>query len=54
MWLFSLGYRTVDALLQRMFEAEIHPEDEGPPLEEILNLSPSDYYIENPTFHTAS
>ncbi|XP_023801814.1 uncharacterized protein LOC111942987 [Cyanistes caeruleus] len=36
-----LGYRTVDALLQRMFEAEIPLEDEGPSFEEILNLSPS-------------
>ncbi|NWH72023.1 TPC1 protein, partial [Piaya cayana] len=36
----SKRYRTVDALLQRMFEAEIPLEDEGPSLEEILNLSP--------------
>ncbi|KAM5164486.1 two pore channel protein 2-like [Mantella aurantiaca] len=50
----SKRYRTVDALLQRMFEAEIPPEDEGPPLEDILNLSPSAYYIENPTFNSAS
>ncbi|XP_072265563.1 two pore channel protein 2-like [Pyxicephalus adspersus] len=50
----SKRYRTVDALLQRMFEAEISPEDEGPPMEEILNLSPSDYYVENPTFNSAS
>lgn len=35
------GYRTVDALLQRMFEAEIPLEDEGPSVEEILNLSPT-------------
>lgn len=35
------GYRTVDALLQRMFEAEIPLEDEGPSFEEILNLSPT-------------
>lgn len=34
------GYRTVDALLQRMFEAEIPLEDEGPSLEETPNLSP--------------
>ncbi|NXX84457.1 TPC1 protein, partial [Urocolius indicus] len=34
----SKRYRTVDALLQRMFEAEIPLEDEGPSLEEILNL----------------
>ncbi|XP_032041610.1 two pore calcium channel protein 2-like isoform X2 [Aythya fuligula] len=37
----SKRYRTVDALLQRMFEAEIPPEDEGPSLEEILNLPPA-------------
>ncbi|XP_063774152.1 two pore calcium channel protein 1-like isoform X2 [Pseudophryne corroboree] len=50
----SKRYRTVDALLQRMFEAEIPPEDEGPPMEDILNLSPDDLYIENPTYHTAA
>ncbi|NWU97767.1 TPC1 protein, partial [Upupa epops] len=37
----SKRYRTVDALLQRMFEAEIPLEDEGPSLEEILNLPPT-------------
>ncbi|NXP45835.1 TPC1 protein, partial [Heliornis fulica] len=37
----SKRYRTVDALLQRMFEAEIPPEDEGPSFEEILRLSPT-------------
>ncbi|NXY47450.1 TPC1 protein, partial [Ceuthmochares aereus] len=37
----SKRYRTVDALLQRMFEAEIPLEDEGPSMEEILNLSPT-------------
>ncbi|NXU73429.1 TPC1 protein, partial [Oreotrochilus melanogaster] len=37
----SKRYRTVDALLQRMFEAEIPLEDEGPSFEEILNLSPA-------------
>ncbi|NWX10721.1 TPC2 protein, partial [Caloenas nicobarica] len=36
----SKRYRTVDALLQRMFEAEIPLEDEGPSLEETSNLSP--------------
>ncbi|NXG09111.1 TPC2 protein, partial [Sakesphorus luctuosus] len=36
----SKRYRTVDALLQRMFEAEMPPEDEGPSLEELLTLSP--------------
>ncbi|NXV71381.1 TPC2 protein, partial [Atlantisia rogersi] len=37
----SKRYRTVDALLQRMFEAEIPLEDEGPSLEEVFNLSPA-------------
>ncbi|XP_029450184.1 two pore calcium channel protein 1-like isoform X2 [Rhinatrema bivittatum] len=46
----SKRYRTVDALLQRMFEAEISPGDEGPPMEEILNLSPDDLYASNSTF----
>ncbi|XP_053567920.1 two pore calcium channel protein 1 [Bombina bombina] len=50
----SKRYRTVDALLQRMFEAEIPPEDEGPPMEEILNLSPNDIYPQKPTFDTAA
>ncbi|KAK2520248.1 hypothetical protein Q9233_011588 [Columba guinea] len=36
----SKRYRTVDALLQRMFEAEIPLEDEGPSLEETPNVSP--------------
>ncbi|CAK7296961.1 Two pore calcium channel protein 1 [Vulpes lagopus] len=46
----SKKYRTVDALLQQMFESEITPEDEGPSLDEILNLSPSDIYPKNPSF----
>ncbi|CAD7687488.1 unnamed protein product [Nyctereutes procyonoides] len=45
----SKKYRTVDALLQQMFESEITPEDEGPSLDEILNLSPSDIYPKNPS-----
>ncbi|KAJ1153083.1 hypothetical protein NDU88_005850 [Pleurodeles waltl] len=49
----SKRYRTVDALLQRMFEAEISPEEEGPPMEAILNLSPSDLHPQNPTFQSA-
>uniref|UniRef100_A0A670KCW2 Ion transport domain-containing protein n=1 Tax=Podarcis muralis TaxID=64176 RepID=A0A670KCW2_PODMU len=49
----SKRYRTVDALLQRMFEAEIPPEEEGPSLEQILNLSPDDTYLKNPTFNSA-
>ncbi|KAH0622812.1 hypothetical protein JD844_025507 [Phrynosoma platyrhinos] len=48
------GYRTVDALLQRMFEAEIPPEEEGPSLDEILNLSPDDAYPKNQTFDNAA
>ncbi|XP_072490786.1 two pore channel protein 2-like [Notamacropus eugenii] len=50
----SKRYRTVDALLQRMFESEISPEDEGPSLDEILNLSPSDMYPKNPTFENSA
>ncbi|XP_053169644.1 two pore calcium channel protein 1-like isoform X2 [Hemicordylus capensis] len=50
----SKRYRTVDALLQRMFEAEIPPEEEGPSLDEILNLSPDDTYPKNPTFDSAA
>ncbi|KAG8123127.1 hypothetical protein E2320_018528 [Naja naja] len=46
----SRRYRTVDALLQRMFEAEIAPEEEGPCLDEILNLSPDETYAGNPAF----
>lgn len=44
------GYRTVDALLQQMFESEIAPEDENPSLEEILNVSPSSRHPRNPSF----
>ncbi|KFQ30763.1 Two pore calcium channel protein 2, partial [Merops nubicus] len=36
----SKRYRTVDALLQRMFEAEIPLEDEGPSLEEAPSSAP--------------
>ncbi|XP_028925827.1 two pore calcium channel protein 1-like [Ornithorhynchus anatinus] len=50
----SKRYRTVDALLQRMFESEIPPEDEGPSLDEILNFSPQDVYPKNPTFDSAA
>ncbi|XP_058021069.1 two pore calcium channel protein 1-like isoform X2 [Ahaetulla prasina] len=49
----SRRYRTVDALLQRMFEAEIAPEEEGPSLDEILNLSPDETYAGNPAFDRA-
>ncbi|XP_060043257.1 two pore calcium channel protein 1-like isoform X2 [Erinaceus europaeus] len=50
----SKKYRTVDALLQRMFESEIAPEDEGPSLDEILNFSPSDIYPKNPNFENSA
>uniref|UniRef100_A0ACB8G9F8 Uncharacterized protein n=1 Tax=Sphaerodactylus townsendi TaxID=933632 RepID=A0ACB8G9F8_9SAUR len=50
----SKRYRTVDALLQRMFEAEISPEEEGPSLDEILNFSANDIYLKNPTFDNAA
>nr|XP_006116320.1 two pore calcium channel protein 1-like [Pelodiscus sinensis] len=50
----SKKYRTVDAQLQRMFEAEIPPDDEGPSLDEILNLSPADVYPKNPTFDSVA
>ncbi|XP_019371642.1 PREDICTED: two pore calcium channel protein 2-like isoform X1 [Gavialis gangeticus] len=50
----SKRYRTVDALLQRMFEAEIPSEDEGLSFNEILNLSPADVYPKSPTFDSAA
>ncbi|KAL7987266.1 hypothetical protein Chor_006185 [Crotalus horridus] len=50
----SRRYRTVDALLQRMFESEIAPEEEGPSLDEILNLSPDETYPGNPAFDRAA
>uniref|UniRef100_A0A8C8ZZD6 Ion transport domain-containing protein n=1 Tax=Prolemur simus TaxID=1328070 RepID=A0A8C8ZZD6_PROSS len=50
----SKKYRTVDTLLQRMFESEIAPEEEGPSLDEILNFSPSDIYPKNPNFENSA
>uniref|UniRef100_A0A8D2CPS5 Ion transport domain-containing protein n=1 Tax=Sciurus vulgaris TaxID=55149 RepID=A0A8D2CPS5_SCIVU len=50
----SKKYRTVDTLLQRMFESEIAPDDEGPSLDEILNFSPSDMYPKNPNFENSA
>ncbi|KAM6202375.1 two pore channel protein 2-like [Rhynchocyon petersi] len=50
----SKKYRTVDTLLQRMFESEIAPEDEGPSLDEILNFSVSDIYPKNPNFENSA
>ena len=51
---FLPEYKTVDALLQQMFESEIAPEDEGPSLEEILNFSPSDVHPKNPNFENSA
>ncbi|NXE68118.1 TPC1 protein, partial [Calcarius ornatus] len=50
----SKRYRTVDALLQRMFEAEIPLEDEGPSFEEILNLSPTSAVPRSPRSESAA
>ncbi|NXA18338.1 TPC1 protein, partial [Ibidorhyncha struthersii] len=50
----SKRYRTVDALLQRMFEAEIPVEDEGPSFEEILNLPPTPAVPSNLTSERAA
>ncbi|NWV09022.1 TPC1 protein, partial [Ptilonorhynchus violaceus] len=50
----SKRYRTVDALLQRMFEAEIPLEDEGPSFEEILNLSPATAVPRSPSSKSAA
>ncbi|NXI44686.1 TPC2 protein, partial [Galbula dea] len=50
----SKRYRTVDALLQRMFEAEIPLEDEGPSFEEILNLSSTTAIPSNLTSESAA
>ncbi|NXC68009.1 TPC1 protein, partial [Anhinga anhinga] len=50
----SKRYRTVDALLQRMFEAEIPLEDEGLSFEEILNLSPTTPAPHNLTSESAA
>ncbi|NWT71778.1 TPC1 protein, partial [Prunella fulvescens] len=50
----SKRYRTVDALLQRMFEAEIPLEEEGPSFEEILNLSPSSAVPRSPSSESAA
>ncbi|XP_078256401.1 two pore segment channel 3 [Rhinoraja longicauda] len=46
----SIRYKTVDALLQHMFEGELKPEDEIPTLEEIDNLSPDDFPQKPQTF----
>ncbi|KAG8509720.1 Two pore calcium channel protein 2 [Galemys pyrenaicus] len=50
----SKKYRTVDALLQRIFESDIAPDDEGPSLKEILNFSPRDIYPKNPNFENSA
>uniref|UniRef100_UPI00398EBC99 two pore segment channel 3 n=1 Tax=Pristiophorus japonicus TaxID=55135 RepID=UPI00398EBC99 len=46
----SIRYKTVDALLQHMFEEELKPEDEIPTLEEIDNLTPDDLLPKQLTF----
>uniref|UniRef100_A0A8C3EPM9 Ion transport domain-containing protein n=1 Tax=Corvus moneduloides TaxID=1196302 RepID=A0A8C3EPM9_CORMO len=46
--------KTVDALLQRMFEAQIPLEDEGPSSEEILNLSPASAGARSPSSESAA
>uniref|UniRef100_H3BCK6 Two pore segment channel 3 n=1 Tax=Latimeria chalumnae TaxID=7897 RepID=H3BCK6_LATCH len=46
----SKRYRTVDAMLQRMFEKDLNLDDEGPSLEDILEMTPSDLNIHNPNF----
>lgn len=46
----SIRYKTVDALLQHMFEGELKPEDDIPTLEEIDNLSPDDFPQKPQTF----
>ncbi|NWZ96734.1 TPC1 protein, partial [Nesospiza acunhae] len=50
----SKRYRTVDALLQRMFEAEIPLEDEGPSFEEILNLTHTSAVPRSPSSESAA
>uniref|UniRef100_A0A8C8AGK0 Ion transport domain-containing protein n=1 Tax=Otus sunia TaxID=257818 RepID=A0A8C8AGK0_9STRI len=50
----SKRYRTVDSLLQRMFEAEIPLEDEGPSVEEFLNLFPTAAIPSNVTSESAA
>ena len=48
------GYRTVDSLLQRMFEAEIPLEAEGPSVDEFSNLSPTAAIPSNVTSESAA
>ncbi|XP_055257210.1 two pore channel protein 1-like [Moschus berezovskii] len=43
----SKKYKTVDTLLQQMFESEIAPEGKDPSLEEILNFSPKKPNFDN-------
>lgn len=44
---FLPEYKTVDTLLQQMFESEIAPEGKDPSLEEILNFSPKKLNFDN-------
>uniref|UniRef100_A0A8C9TT49 Two pore segment channel 3 n=1 Tax=Scleropages formosus TaxID=113540 RepID=A0A8C9TT49_SCLFO len=47
----ELGYRTVDGLLQRMFEADLSPEDNADD-EDPDNESPPGYNFPNPSYDT--
>ncbi|XP_039594304.1 two pore segment channel 3 [Polypterus senegalus] len=51
----SQRYRTVDALLQRMFEADLSPDDNGCSTddENELDSLPPDFTFNNPGFNTA-
>lgn len=40
--------------MQQMFDSEIVLEDEGPPVNEILNFSPNDMYPKNPNFENGA
>ena len=44
---FLPEYKTVDTLLQQMFESEIAPEGKDPSLKEILNFSPKKVNFDN-------
>lgn len=47
----SKRYRTADALLQRIFQADLSPDDDGSPLDESDEDSlPADFNFQNPAF----
>uniref|UniRef100_A0A4W3IWH7 Two pore segment channel 3 n=1 Tax=Callorhinchus milii TaxID=7868 RepID=A0A4W3IWH7_CALMI len=50
----SIRYKTVDTLLQHMFEAELKPKDQLPTLEEIEEFSPDDMVPQRPTFYSVA